>query len=224
MRMASPADLHAPHLLDPVSPRARNDPRTAAGATSAAPRWTDAGAPFRRADPLTLAASQDALDRIGQRDAPVRSGAVRSWLRHRRLSLGMIAVIGFFLVITLVVSTLLSAARTRQGRARVAVDGTLTLATFVLAFAALSRFVPDESPHWRPIAAGVFVAAMLLDAGKRALGAYPASSDRADACGTSGSVVLLLVRVRYSSLIVLVGAGFTRWAANRGPGTRGREP
>lgn len=167
---------------------------------------------------------QDAINRIWQIDAPAHSNAVRIWIRRRLLSLGMIAVIGFFLVITLVVSTLLSAALTRQGWAWVVVNEAITLATFTLAFAALFRFVPDGAPRWRPIVAGAFVTAALFDGGKWALGAYLAHSDQADAYGASGSVVLLLVWVYYSSLIVLVGAGFTRWAANRRPDGRGLTP
>lgn len=167
---------------------------------------------------------QDAINRIWQIDAPMHGDAVRTWLRRRLLSLGMIAVIGFFLVITLVVSTLLSAALTREGWAWVVVNEAITLATFTLAFAALFRFVPDASPRWRPIVAGAFVTALLFDIGKWALGAYLASSDQADAYGASGAVVLLLVWVYYSSLIVLVGAGFTRWAANRWPHERGHTP
>ncbi|WP_257386670.1 YihY/virulence factor BrkB family protein [Tahibacter caeni] len=158
---------------------------------------------------------QDAINRIWLVEAPSHGSALRSWLRRRLLSFGMIAVIGFFLVVTLVVSTLLSAALTRQGWAWVAVNEAVTLATFTLAFAALFRFVPDSRPRWRPLAAGAFVTAVLFDLGKWALGAYLASSGQADAYGASGSVVLLLVWVYYSSLIVLVGAGFTHWAANR---------
>lgn len=167
---------------------------------------------------------QDAINRIWQIDAPAHSNAIRTWLRRRLLSLGMIAVIGFFLVITLVVSTLLSAALTREGWAWVVVNEAITLATFTLAFAALFRFVPDASPRWRPIVAGAFVTSLLFDIGKWALGAYLANSDQADAYGASGAVVLLLVWVYYSSLIVLVGAGFTRWAASRWPHERGRTP
>lgn len=158
---------------------------------------------------------QDAINRIWLIQAPVQKSAVWGWLRRRLLSLGMIAVIGFFLVVTLVVSTLLSAALTRDGWGWVAINEAMTLAAFTVAFAALFRFVPDERESWRPVAMGGFITATLFDVGKWALGAYLASSTQADAYGTSGSVVLLLVWVYYSSLIVLVGAGLTRWISDR---------
>lgn len=160
---------------------------------------------------------QTAINRIWQVEPAPGASAVWTWLRRRLLSLGMIAVIGFFLVTTLVVSTLLSAALTREGWAWVIVNEAMTVLVFSAAFAALFRFVPDERECWRAVAAGAVVTALLFDGGKWALGAYLAHSDQADAYGTSGSVVLLLVWVYYSSLIVLVGAGFTRWVADRWP-------
>lgn len=158
---------------------------------------------------------QGAINRIWQVDAPAAADAVWAWVRRRLLSLGMIAVVGFFLVVTTVVSTLLSAALTREGWAWMAVNQAVTLLAYTTAFAALFRFVPDERERWRSILPGAFVAALLFDAGRWALGAYLAVSDQADAYGTSGSVVLLLVWVYYSALIVLVGAGLTSWLADR---------
>lgn len=165
---------------------------------------------------------QDAINRIWMVETPAQTNAVWAWLRRRLLSLGMIAVVGFFLVITLVVSTLLSAALTQEGWGWVVVNEAITLGIFTLAFAALFRFVPDEREQWRPIVLGAFATALLFDLGKWALGAYLASSDQADAYGTSGSVVLLLVWVYYSSLIVLVGAGLTSWVSDRWKQRRSR--
>lgn len=161
---------------------------------------------------------QEAINRIWNVEAASPSNALWAWVRRRLLSLGMVAVIGFFLVITLVVSTLLSAALTQEGWAWVAFNEALTVLVFTAAFAALFRFVPDETERWQPIAAGAFATAVLFDGGKWALGAYLATSDQADAYGASGSIVLLLVWVYYSSLIVLLGAGFTSWVADRWPG------
>lgn len=158
---------------------------------------------------------QDAINRIWMIEAPAQTNAAWGWMRRRLLSLGMIAVIGFFLVVTLVVSTLLSAALTQEGWVWVVVNEAITLVVFTAAFAALFRFVPDEREQWRPVVLGAFGTAVLFDLGKWALGAYLASSDQADAYGTSGSVVLLLVWVYYSSLIVLLGAGLTSWVSDR---------
>lgn len=153
---------------------------------------------------------QDAINRIWNITTPAGGNAIWSWLRRRLLSLGMIAVIGFFLVVTLIVSTFLSAALTQEGWAWILVNEVIALIVFAVAFAALFRFVPDEREAWSPILIGALATAVLFDAGKWALGAYLAHSGQADAYGTSGSVVLLLVWVYYSSLIVLVGAGLTR--------------
>jgi len=161
-----------------------------------------------------LAQLQDAINRIWS-VAPGKTSAVWTWVRRRLLSFGMIAVIGFFLVITLVVSTLLSAALVREGWAWAVLNEVIALLVFTAAFTALFRYVPDRRAPWAALAQGALVTAVLFDAGKWALGAYLASSGSADAYGTAGSVVLLLVWVYYSSLIVLVGAAATRWLALR---------
>jgi membrane protein len=161
-----------------------------------------------------LAQLQDAINRIWS-VVPRKTSAVWTWVRRRLLSFGMIAVIGFFLVITLVVSTLLSAALVREGWAWAVLNEAIALLVFAAAFAALFRFVPDRRAPWSALLQGAFITAVLFDAGKWSLGAYLANSGSADAYGTAGSVVLLLVWVYYSSLIVLIGAAATRWLALR---------
>lgn len=159
---------------------------------------------------------QGAIHQIWRLQAPARLNALWTWVRRRLLSLGMVAIIGFLLVITLVVSTLLSAVLTQEGWPWVALNEAVVLVIFTAAFAALFRFVPTEQAPWRPIFLGAFATALLFDLGKWALGAYLASSDQADAYGTSGAVVLLLVWVYYSALIVLIGAALTRWLSQHG--------
>lgn len=140
---------------------------------------------------------------------------LRTWLRQRLFSLGILSVLGFLLVTALVVSTVLAALLAREGLAWAVLNEIATLAVLTLAFAALYRFVPDEVPPWKGAFAGGALTAALFETGKWALGAYLGSTTSDDAYGGASSLILLLLWVYYSSLIVLLGAGATRWLATR---------
>lgn len=157
---------------------------------------------------------QDALNKVwGIR---MQTGhLVRSWLRQRLFSLGILSVLGFLLITALIVSTVLAALLAREGLLWAVFNEVATLGVLTLAFAALYRFVPDEVPPWRGALAGGALTAALFETGKWALGAYLGSTTSDDAYGGASSLILLLLWVYYSSLIVLLGAGATRWLATR---------
>ncbi len=143
------------------------------------------------------------------------SSAVWAWIRRRLLSLGMIAVVGFLLIVALVMSSLMSIVLTREGSGWAIANEIVTLIVFTLAFAGLFRYVPDARVPMRFALLGGALTAMLFEAGKWALGAYLASTTTADAYGAASSLILLLVWVYYSSIIVLIGAAVTRLLADR---------
>jgi membrane protein len=157
---------------------------------------------------------QDALNRVWGIEL-AREHVLRVWLRQRLFSLGILAVLGFLLVTALVVSSVLAALLAREGALWAIGNEIATLVVLALAFAALYRFVPDEVPPWRGALAGGALTALLFEGGKWALGAYLASTTADDAYGGASSLILLLLWVYYSSLIVLLGAGATRWLATR---------
>jgi membrane protein len=157
---------------------------------------------------------QDALNKVwGIRLA--QGNLVRFWLRQRLFSLGILSVLGFLLITALVVSTVLAAMLAREGTLWAVFNEVATLGVLTLAFAALYRFVPDEVPPWKGALAGGALTAVLFEGGKWALGAYLGSTTSDDAYGGASSLVLLLLWVYFSSLIVLLGAGATRWLATR---------
>lgn len=160
----------------------------------------------------SFAQLQDALNKVWGIEL-AQGNLLRSWLRQRLFSLGILSVIGFLLVTALVVSTTLAALLTREGTLWVVLNEVATLVVLTLAFAALYRFVPDEVPPWKGAFAGGAITALLFEAGKWSLGAYLGSTTSDDAYGGASSLILLLLWVYYSSLIVLLGAGATRWLA-----------
>ena len=159
------------------------------------------------------------------------ANAVWTWIRRRLLSFGLLAVIGFLLIVTLVASSAIAVLLTRESTVWNVVNELITLALFSVGFGLLYRFVPDARLPYRFTFLGGALTAMLFEIGKWALGAYLASTTTADAYGAASSLILLLVWVYYSSLIVLVGAAITRNIAmpitevvSSDPGPAGKEP
>ncbi|MBN8482017.1 MAG: YihY/virulence factor BrkB family protein [Xanthomonadales bacterium] len=152
---------------------------------------------------------QASINRIWGVEAPPVN-ALMQWLRRRLLSFGMIAVVGFLLMVALVVSSLLALVLTREGVGWVVFNEAATLLLFGVAFAALFRHVPDIRIPWRGALIGGLLTAVLFETGKWVLGRYLATAASADAYGGASALVLLLLWAYYSSLIVLVGAGITR--------------
>ena len=81
-------------------------------------------------------------------------------------------------------------------------------------FAVVFRYLPDGRPNWRVALTGGLVTSVLFNAGKILLRYLLGYSNINTIYGASGSIVLLLLFVFYSSLILYYGAVFTKqWAS-----------
>jgi membrane protein len=82
-------------------------------------------------------------------------------------------------------------------------------------FAVVFRYLPDGRPNWRVALTGGLVTSILFNAGKILLRYLLGYSNINNIYGASGSIVLLLLFVFYSSLILYYGAVFTKlWASH----------
>ena len=145
--------------------------------------------------------------------AGVPSNAIWAWIRRRILSFGMLAVIGFLLMITLVVSSAAGLVLSRQSGVWLVINEVITVGIFAIGFSLLFRYVPDARIGFRYTLIGGLLTSVLFEIGKWALGVYLASTTSADAYGAASSLILLLIWVYYSSLIVLIGAALTHHLA-----------
>lgn len=139
-----------------------------------------------------------------------------AWLRKRLLSLGLILSLGFLLLVSLVLSSALSAAMlTVRGTVPDTywlwslTDFVIPLGVYFLLFMALFRYVPDVRLRWRHVAFGSLVTALLFVLGKWLLALYLGTSALGSTYGAAGSLVLMLVWTYYSAAIVLFGAAVT---------------
>ncbi|WP_182868257.1 YihY/virulence factor BrkB family protein [Rhodopirellula sp. JC639] len=177
-----------------------------------------------------VAAVQASLNLVWRVQPDPDQGGVKSFVVKRVLSLGMILGLGFLLLVSMVVSTVLAAVGSQIGQ-WVGLEETVVaflnyavifVVTMVI-FAAMFKFMPDAEIGWRDVAVGAFVTAGLFSLGRYGLGIYFENADPAARLGSAAaSLAVLLVWVYYSSMIFLLGAEFTQaWATVYG---RGLEP
>jgi membrane protein len=157
---------------------------------------------------------------------------IRQFLGKRLLSFGLILVLGFLLLVSLVISAALAAMgawlEAAMGEATAPILHVLNLivAYLIVAalFAAMFKYLPDAKIAWRDVIEGAMLTAALFTAGKFLLGFYLGASDVGATYGTAGSLILILLWVYYNSMIVLLGAEFTQaWAMRRGRWARPEE-
>jgi len=158
---------------------------------------------------------QASLNRIWKVEMPAASFS--SLVRARAASLGLVASLGFLLLVSLLASTAISAlsdlinTRLPVGSAILSLLNTLvSLALTALLFGAIYRVLPDRHIAWRDIRFGAIVTAMLFTLGKSLIGWYLGTSATASSYGAAGSVIILLLWIFYSSAIFLLGAEITR--------------
>ncbi|HEX2860090.1 MAG TPA: YihY/virulence factor BrkB family protein [Lacunisphaera sp.] len=160
---------------------------------------------------------QDSLNKIwGVRAKPNKSG----WLillMHRLVSLAMVLTIGFLLLVSLILSTLLTGLLARFETGLLAsklwmqaADLVVGLAVISALFAVLFKVMPDVKLRWRDVWIGAIVTAVLFTIGRRLIALYLGYSTVASIYGTAGSLVALLIWVYYSCAILFYGVEFTR--------------
>lgn len=86
----------------------------------------------------------------------------------------------------------------------------LSIIIVTLWFAIVFRFLPDGRPEWKVAITGALVTSLLFTGGKLVLRWLLSHSNINTLYGASGSIVLLLLFVFYSSLILYYGAAFTK--------------
>lgn len=169
---------------------------------------------------------QSALNRTWQVKPDPNAGGVKSFVGKRLLSFGLILVLGFLMLVSLVISAFVAAAggwlENGMGGAVSApilevINLAAALAIVTALFAAMFKYLPDAKIEWRNVLIGAFLTAVLFVLGKGLIAWYIGASDAGSAYGAAGSLILILVWIYYSSMIVLLGAEFTQqWAVRHG--------
>lgn len=164
---------------------------------------------------------QSSLNIIWKAEAPAGLSAI---VRTRAASLGLVAALGFLLIVSLVVSAGLSALGNWLNSFLPGAEFLLQALNFLVSFlllsalfAAIYKVLPDKSLAWRDVMVGAAVTSLLFTVGKTLIGLYIGSSSVASSYGAAGAFVIVLLWIYYSAQIFLLGAEFTKvYAAEHG--------
>jgi membrane protein len=144
------------------------------------------------------------------------------FIKNRLMSFSMIASVGFLLLVSLMVNTVMDIIN-----ARLLVyfpDTTIYLfyvlnilvlfATTTILFSIIFKTLPDGYIAWKDALIGSSFTSFFFMIGKFAIGFYLGSSTVATVYGAAGSVIIILIWVYYSAIILYFGAEFTKVYSN----------
>ncbi len=177
---------------------------------------------------------QFSLDKVWEVAPDPKQGGITAFLMKRLLSIGMILVVGFLLLVSLLLTTIIEELLkvmqgTPLGNLGAVFGGLATqLASLVVAsllFAGMFKVLPDAKLGWNDVWVGSIFTAVLFVAGKTIFAWYiTATSVTANWADSAASVVVTLTWVYYSSLLVLFGAEVTQaWVQQMGKQVRPEE-
>ncbi|HEY1021009.1 MAG TPA: YihY/virulence factor BrkB family protein, partial [Flavisolibacter sp.] len=153
------------------------------------------------------------------------SAGIKGMLKTRLLSFGLIASLGFILMVSLIATTVLEGMGDKLQEAFPNVSFVLfyvlnlalTLGVITLLFAVIFKVLPDAKMRWGAVLPGAFATAILFMLGKMGISLYVSNSNLGSSFGAASSLAVILVWVYYSSIILYFGAEFTKvYATNKG--------
>lgn len=161
---------------------------------------------------------QKTLNIIWEVKASSKKSGIFAFLKARLFSFGLILSIAFLLLISLVLSALLAVLSNWVQQfwsesllyVFMVVNFVFSLGIITLLFALMFKLLPDAKVQWHSVWIGAFVTSLLFVIGKTALGLYFGKANPGSAYGAAGSIILVLLWTSYSSMIVFLGAEFTK--------------
>lgn len=149
-------------------------------------------------------------------------GTVVGVVKDKLLSFGMLLLIGFLLLVSLVIGTMLAALDNWLLARWPALTFLLQILSIAISFgvttilfAMIYKFLPHVKLQWRDVLVGAAFTALLFTIGRTLLGQYLGNSAGASAYGVAGAFVVILLWINYSAQILLFGAEFTQVYARR---------
>lgn len=160
---------------------------------------------------------QKALNSIWDVKPKPEIGFLR-FLRNRLLSLSVIIILGFLMLVFLIIEAVLGIFKDflNEFFSTYTVDiiyvanHLISLIVISFIFALIFKFLPDAKIKWKDVFIGALVTGILFNTGKFLIGLLLANTNIATAYGAAGSLAGILVWVFYSSILVLIGATFTK--------------
>ncbi len=145
-----------------------------------------------------------------------KEGYIKTLL-DRLISFGMVLVLGFLFLVSLVLSVLLNVMSEYIGQIAPYIAAIFAeIVSFLLSFGiitglfgAIFKWLPDIEIRWKTTFYGAGLTTILFLLGEYLLGFYFTKSDPTSVYGGASSVVLILLWVYYTCIIIFFGAEFT---------------
>ncbi len=170
---------------------------------------------------------QDSINLIWKVKAVPKKGW-KKLITNRLLSFSLIVSLGFLLLVSLVINSLvvgigdkIGEYATMIGVQRVSgwfmllVTNALTLGVVTTIFAVIFKVLPDVNLKWKTALMGALFTALLFSLGKYGIGIYIEKGNPGSAFGAASSIIVILVWVYYTSIILYFGAEFTQAYAEK---------
>lgn len=153
---------------------------------------------------------------------PAPENGLLTMIKKRSLAFAMVLIFGLLLLLSLAVTTIVTAVGDRLaewlpniGMILPQINFIASLFILTLMFALLFKILPDAHLTWKDVLLGAAVTTTLFLLGRYLIGLYLARGSAASTYGAAGSLVLILLWVYYSAQIFLFGAEFTQVYANK---------
>jgi membrane protein len=162
-----------------------------------------------------LVEMQDGLNMIWK--SPIQDGSgLWRFFKDRVLSFLVIVRMGFLLLVSLVIDTLLGALGAYLTHLLSTFEAIMyglnlmiSIIVVTVLFALMFRLLPRAKVAWDEVWIGAGVTAVLFTVGKFLIGVYLGKAGLTSAYGAASSLMVILLWVYYSSLIFYFGAEFT---------------
>ncbi|PQA95564.1 ribonuclease BN [Chryseobacterium shigense] len=149
--------------------------------------------------------------------------ALLKFILDRANSLGMILILGFLLMITMILSSMISLFNNwitnyfglETYMIVELVNFGIGFGLVMLLFALMFKVLPDVKISWNPVWKGALLTTVLFTLGKFLLSLYFGNFKPTSAFGTAGTVILIMMWINYSCMLVFFGAEFTKVYNNK---------
>jgi membrane protein len=156
---------------------------------------------------------------------PKASVGLWKTIQVRLLSFGMIASLGFILLVSLAATSVVEALGKRLEAMLpdvtvvvfYIINLLLTIIVTTVLFGLIFKVLPDAKIRWKDIWPGALATSILFLIGKFAISLYISKTNVGSSYGAAGSLAVIFVWIYYSAIILYFGAEFTKALAfNKG--------
>jgi len=177
---------------------------------------------------------QDSINIIWKVKAIPKKGWLKM-LTNRLLSFSLIVSMGFLLLVSLVINSIVVGLGDKMGslvsksdidKVIPVADDTMALLFYILnnvitlaavtaVFTIIFKVLPDVIIRWKSAIIGALFTAVLFSLGKYLIGIYIEKGNPGSAFGAASSIIVILLWIYYTSIILYFGAEFTQAYAEK---------